>query len=113
MAAPLTRAQRAGLQRLHESFDRENPKLHCVYVRELTAEVDSKHLNWAHRKLLRRPPFSGIGRGELPAGRPDTRRRRRRGCRRVHVACRPGGYAAGMRWAQAGARGPGHGRRPR
>jgi hypothetical protein len=63
LAEPLTRTRRTRLKELHAGFDA--PKLHCAYVPATEiADLDRKHVTWAHEELFRRP-LSGIARAEL------------------------------------------------
>jgi hypothetical protein len=71
VAAPVTSAQRADLQRLHERLVSDEPLgagLHCSYI--VSGEQDDPsrdHLTWAQRELFERP-VSPVSRRELLQG---------------------------------------------
>lgn len=69
--APVTTAQRHGLQRVHESLISEEPLaagLHCAYVvNGEQAGPGRSHLTWAHGELFDRP-VSPVTRRELCQG---------------------------------------------
>lgn len=70
IAAPLGRAERGQLRRLHRSLSNTYASaaaLHCVYMpRDDMLDVAARHLTWAHNRLYRRA-FNGVGRAEVLA----------------------------------------------
>jgi hypothetical protein len=71
IGAPVTSAQRLGLQRLHERLISQEPLgagLHCAYiVRGEQADPGRRHLTWAHGELFDRI-VSPVSRRELLQG---------------------------------------------
>ncbi|GAA1237297.1 nucleotidyltransferase domain-containing protein [Kitasatospora nipponensis] len=71
LTGPLDAEQRTALRRLHERLDVELPlaaKLHCSYLLPgQLADLDQRHLTWAHRTLFERP-VTAVTRRELEIG---------------------------------------------
>ncbi len=71
IGAPVTTAQRPGLQRMHETLISQEPLaagLHCAYiVSGEEADPGRSHLTWAHGELYDRP-VSPVSRRELHQG---------------------------------------------
>jgi hypothetical protein len=71
VAAPVTAAQRLGLQRIHERLISDEPlaaELHCTYVVDgEQADPARDHVTWAHQELFERP-VSQVSRRELLQG---------------------------------------------
>lgn len=69
--APVTAAQRLGLQRIHERLIGEEPlaaELHCTYIAAGDQHDPGRdHVTWAHQELFERP-VSPVSRRELLQG---------------------------------------------